>query len=159
VTSYDVDIHEARTGDTYESISRDTYNDVRYATALRTYNKNQPIKPGAPIDVPPIHILRKLSGQTTTTGTPSLPPGQAGASTDTGGWSAAGGSGNATFRPGTVRTYTVPTGGTTLPEIARQLLGSEKRWKEISNLNPDVLPGVIPEGTTLKLPADAVVPR
>jgi hypothetical protein len=39
------------------------------------------------------------------------------------------------------------------------MLGSEKRWKEISNLNPDVLPGVIPEGTTLKLPADAVVPR
>ena len=34
-TSYDVDIYQPRATDTYESISRDFYNDAKYAAALR----------------------------------------------------------------------------------------------------------------------------
>ena len=30
-TSYDVDLHEPRQGDSYESISREFYNDTKYA--------------------------------------------------------------------------------------------------------------------------------
>src|SRR5262249_44973700 len=58
-TSFDVDLYEPRAGDTYESISREFYNDTRYATALREFNKGQPLQGGKQVEVPPIHVLRK----------------------------------------------------------------------------------------------------
>jgi hypothetical protein len=43
-----------------------------------------------------------------------------------------------------------------LKAVARQVLGTEQRWGELYDLNPQVGdPNAVPGGTTLKLPADA----
>ena len=51
-------------------------------------------------------------------------------------------------------TYTVQRGDT-LGEIAQRTLGTSRRWREIVELNKDVIkdPDVVPVGTVLKLPA------
>src|SRR5205085_512778 len=58
-TSFDVDLYEPRAGDTYESISREYYNDPRYAAALRAFNNNRPLQGGVQVEVPPMGVLRK----------------------------------------------------------------------------------------------------
>lgn len=46
--------------------------------------------------------------------------------------------------------------GETLRDIARKALGSERRWKELDQLNPTLRAGiVIPSGTMVRLPGDA----
>jgi nucleoid-associated protein YgaU len=50
----------------------------------------------------------------------------------------------------------VPPGGQQFYEIARETLGSGARWSEIYQLNQQLDPRqMVPEGTQLKLPADA----
>ena len=45
-----------------------------------------------------------------------------------------------------------------LTAVAKLLLGTERRWKEIWDLNPTVSsPTNVPAGTELRLPADARV--
>jgi hypothetical protein len=45
-------------------------------------------------------------------------------------------------------------------EIAKTLLGSEQRWQEIYNLNPQITnPNNIPAGTEVRMPADARMPN
>src|SRR5207249_9147325 len=58
-TSFDVDLHEVKTGDSYESICREFYSDVKYATALRTFNSNRVLQAKERVEVPPIHVLKK----------------------------------------------------------------------------------------------------
>jgi hypothetical protein len=50
-------------------------------------------------------------------------------------------------------TYRVPAGGATPREIARTVLGSEQKWRDIYDLNDGMLPDrVLPAGTEVKLP-------
>jgi hypothetical protein len=64
----------------------------------------------------------------------------------------------ATAAPGGFKIYRVPTDGLSLPTIARQLLGNERRWVEIYDLNPEVNASRVPAGTELRLPPDARLP-
>jgi hypothetical protein len=163
-TSFDVDLHEARAGDTYESIARDFYNDTRYARALSEYNSRRPVQAGKTVDVPPIGVLRQRyanmigttpaarSGTSTNTApagewaTPASPPKADGSPV----FRSAAGSG------GGPQTFQVPPGGMSLKAVARQKLGTEQRWAELYELNPQVGdPNAVPAGTMLKLPADA----
>jgi nucleoid-associated protein YgaU len=167
-TSFDVDLYEPRLGDTYESIAREYYNDTRYAAALRAYNQNKPLQNSGPVEVPPIHVLRKQHPQLIGTG--AAPAGRSGSGTPRAGeWAPAGGTVRSAgavepqpaFRSaGTSRTFTVPAGGMTLRAIARHTLGSEQRWAAIWEANPQITQadGVIPAGTVLQLPAGARVP-
>jgi len=139
-TSFDVDMHEPRAGDTYESISKSFYNDARYGGALAAYNQSRPLTAGRAVDVPPVHVLRQRHGQ--------LVGGTTAAATDP----------TPTFRPGGKR-YVVPAGGMSLGTVAQRTLGSQARWREIYDLNPGVAsPELVAAGTDLRLPPDATVP-
>lgn len=166
-TSFDVDMYEARAGDTYETIAREFYNDTRYARALQEYNGRRPVQPGRTVDVPPIGVLRQRhsgaiggppAGRSDPRSNPTPPAGE---------WSTAGtpkaADPDPTFRPaaaGGSQTFRVPPGGMSLKAVARQVLGTEQRWNELYDLNPRVGdPNAVPGGTTLKLPADARPPQ
>jgi nucleoid-associated protein YgaU len=143
-----VDLHDVRAGDSYESISREYYNDARYAAALQAFNKGRPIQPGKYVEVPPIHVLRKQGGVT---------PSTAGRVTPVNGSSDWRPMGSTTdpapaFRATAGRTYIVPKGGSSMPAIAEQVLGDRNRWTEIYDLNPRYLPASVAEGVELKLP-------
>lgn len=162
-TSYDVDIYQPKQNDTWESISREYYNDPRYAAALKAFNANASLSSGAAIDVPPIQIVRnKLQGQTLT-GTPPRPAAQ-------GGQAGSPAAPNASWSPSVNTTpvrqtsetkiYRVPAGGADMRMIARTVLGDGGKWEAIYNLNlhfrTDVL---LPEGTEVRVPANANVPN
>jgi nucleoid-associated protein YgaU len=160
-TSYDEDIYEPKAGDTYESISREFYNDTRYAVALRAYNGNQALQRGGRVMVPPLHIVKRYAqGQpapgTPATGAPASRP--TSVTTDTPQWMTP--SAPAPVQRTAGNTFRVPPGGMTMRAVARQFLGSDQRWTEIWDLNPQVTnpSEILPPGTELKLPADARMP-
>jgi hypothetical protein len=169
-TSFDEDLYDPRLEDTYEKIAREYYNDPRYAPALRAYNRNKPLQNSGPVAVPPIHVLRKRFPNLIGGGT--APAGRTGANVTPAEWAPAGGVATVgaagasteaapTFRAaGGSRTFTVPQGGMTLRAIARHTLGSEQRWADVWEQNPQITKadGVLPGGTVVKLPAGARVP-
>ena len=71
-TSFDVDLHEVKTGDSYESICREFYSDVKYAPALRTFNSNRALQAKDRVEVPPIHVLKPSSAITLPSGEQGL---------------------------------------------------------------------------------------
>jgi nucleoid-associated protein YgaU len=151
-TSFDVDLHEPKQGDTYSSVSKDFYNDVKYAQALQAYNGNRPLQGGMHVEVPPIHILKKRYPQMIAGAVPAVTT--AGAKSGDG-WGPAGQASPA-FRASGQRTFTVPTGGLTMGAIARDTLGSQYRWRDIYDLNPALSPGdVLPAGTVVKIPTES----
>jgi hypothetical protein len=154
-TSYDVDIYETKAGDNWEAISREFFNDTRYAPALQAYNLNKPLRPGTQVDIPPLHVLRQRPGApqsgTGTGASTTMPVSRSDSAPDPWGPS----SGSASTGNGT---YRVPR-TTTLTAIAKSLLGSDQRWRELYDLNPQVADANnVPEGTVIKLPAGARVP-
>jgi hypothetical protein len=58
-TDFDVDLHQPKAGDTYESISKLHYRDARYAEALRLYNSGVALDRGIDVKVPPMYVLRQ----------------------------------------------------------------------------------------------------
>ncbi|MBM3979624.1 MAG: hypothetical protein FJ304_04955 [Planctomycetes bacterium] len=148
-TNFDVDLYEPRASDTYDSISQEFYNDRRFAAALRAFNRNQALTAVRYVEVPPIHVLRRQFG------------GQVGAApsgTGTGApqWGAADPTPPPAARGRT--TFVVPPGGMTMRAVARETLGSDLRWNDIYDLNPQFKPSeLIPAGTELKVPPGARV--
>ncbi len=158
-TSFDVDLYDPRVGDSYDSISKEFYNDSRYASALREFNRNKPLQGSGPVEVPPMHILRKRFPQSSggSIPSPALSSVRPVTGTAPDNWTSPGTSeASPTFRTSS-NTYRVPAGGTTMKLIAKEVLGSDSRWGEIWELNREITdPGalLIP-GTELKLPAAA----
>jgi hypothetical protein len=154
-TSYDVDIYEPKASDTWDSISREFYNDAKYATALRAYNRNKPLT-GGTIDVPPIHVLRRTAAPPPSAGTgvgTGTPVSRSSPAPDP--W----GPPTAPVSTGGGKTFRIPEGGMSLRAVARYALGTEQRWDDIYRLNPEVAPDkVLPAGTDLKMPPDARFP-
>jgi hypothetical protein len=154
MTSFDVDLYEPRAGDTYESISREYYSDPRFARALTEFNRGQPLPRVRHVEIPPIHILKnrypQLLGNTSSTPTANAEwqPASATATRPT-----------ANFRTTGSSTYVVPQGGMSMPAISRLTLGTDKRWREIYDLNPQFAPDSVPAGAELKLPANAIVSK
>ena len=157
-TTFDVDLYEPRAGDTYESISREFYNDTRYAAALRAFNANRALQGGVQVEVPPMHVLRKRFPQLVNTPVPVTTPASAPAARPAAGeWGPVGGT-EPGFRAST--TYVVPPGGMTLRAVAKLTLGTDQKWADVWELNRQITdPGaVLPAGTELRLPAGAKVP-
>ncbi len=152
-TTFDVDIHTVMPKEDYKSISREFYNEDRFAAALSAYNKNRLIKTGDRVDVPPIHVLKRDFPQLIGGGTVQPASGSRSTAPSQPEWN------NAAPRPvaNGRSVFTVPNGnGMTLQQIARQTMGSEQRWRDIYDLNPQVSSNerLLP-GTELKMPADA----
>jgi division/cell wall cluster transcriptional repressor MraZ len=60
--------------------------------------------------------------------------------------------------PGPVEIYKVRRNGETMRGIARHTLNTSDRWNEVARLNPHLsADAVLPEGTVVRLPADACV--
>jgi hypothetical protein len=149
-TSFDVDIYEPKAGDSYEAISREFYNDTRFATGLRAYNRNKPLQGAGPIDVPPLHVIKRYQPG----GVGATPVSRPVAGTDPG-WGPAG----VPTTPRGEKTFRVPQGGMSMRGVARLILGNEQRWRDVYDLNPQLRPDeILPAGTELKLPADARTP-
>jgi hypothetical protein len=133
-TSYDVDIYYPKAGDTYDTVSREFYGDGRYAAALKAYNRNKEVR--GTVDVPPVHVVRKYAQPQPGAATPA---GRAAANAE---WGAA-------------RTFRVPEGGMSMRGVAREVFGTDQRWQEIYDLNPQHRPNAVPAGAVLRLPTDA----
>ena len=52
-TSFDLDLHDPKAGETYGSISKLHYGDLRYGDALRAFNNYRDLGRGGPVEVPP----------------------------------------------------------------------------------------------------------
>ncbi len=63
-TDFDVELHDPKPADTYETISKLHYGDVRYAAALRAFNRNQPLADRRSVEVPPAAELKRRYGAT-----------------------------------------------------------------------------------------------
>lgn len=165
-TSFDVELYDPRQGDTYDSISKEFYNDARFAKALEAFNRARNPNGTRTVEVPPLHVLRKQFPQLMGG---ALAPSAVSPASGTGGTGSGGtfppppaaGTGGVWNRAGEppapatpVRnTYRVPAGGTTPREIARTILGSEQKWRDIYDLNDGMLPDrLLPAGTEVKLP-------
>lgn len=146
-TTFDVDLYEPTKIDTYSTISKEFYNDAKYAAALAEYNGRRALQGGVRVEVPPIHVLKRRYPQLVGAVVPasiSVPAKDPwGPSTE----------GTPAFRPTAPRTFTVPTGGLRMAEIARVTLGSPTKWSDIYDLNPQLSPSdLLPAGTVVKIP-------
>ncbi|WP_162665806.1 LysM peptidoglycan-binding domain-containing protein [Gemmata massiliana] len=155
-TTFDVDIHTVTSSDSYKTISREFYNDDRFAAALSAYNQDRLIRTGDRVDVPPIHVLKRKFPQMVGGGAVQPASGSRNTAPSQPEWN------NAAPRPVTNgrSVFTVPNGnGMTLRQIARQTMGSEQRWSDIYDLNKISRPDeVLAPGTELKMPTDARLP-
>ncbi len=152
-TDFDVDLHEPKATDTYDSISKLHYGDAKYAAALRAFNQSRGLDlgRGVPLQVPPMYILRKqysrFIGQTRS---PAPPP------TRDGGRGLEWGSPTADRPAPPANVYVVPRAGMTLKDVAEELYGDRQQWGKVWDVNPRVeVEGKLDAGTKLNLPPDA----
>ncbi|GEM_PF-6721668 len=166
VVNYDVQSFQARTGDTFTSLSRDVYKSEVYANALLAYNREfssnrsmTTLQPGQTVLFPPLHVLqqnryagasadaRPTIGGAPVSINPPVPLNQ-----------------NRTFTPPTpttdaTKSHRIAAGGQKIYELAIQTLGDGSRWTEIYRLNPTIDPlQPIPGNTVVRLPGNANVP-
>jgi hypothetical protein len=168
-----VELYEPKAGDNYDTISREFYNDPRYSRALAAYNRNKQLTGGGHVEVPPIHVLRKKFPTLIGTSADPLPGPSAVLPVDAKAPAAVppaapvfGPAGKRddpapVFRSTKPLTYTVRSSGINIPAVAKVTLGSELRWKEIWDLNPQITAAgeYLQLGTELKLPPDAKLPE
>ncbi|MCZ2344447.1 MAG: hypothetical protein LC104_22025 [Bacteroidales bacterium] len=158
-TDYDVDLHTPRAGESFEAISRQHYGDAKYSEALRAFNAGRTPGTGAPIQVPPIYVLRKHFPQLLDAKRPapsvypnaptsaprslSLEPGNRTSDVQ---WAPA----SRGSQPGT---YSVPRAGMRLWDIAEELYGDRRDWQRVWRANPQLDPNsVLPTGTQIRVP-------
>jgi hypothetical protein len=158
VEHWDEEVHRCKTGDTYDSISKQHYNSEKYAQALRLFNRShpqandgvradQPLQLGWTIFLPPTWVLERRHGSAIPGYAPMTPAGSGGTS---GGMSAA---------PSRSKVYEVRGNDESMYLIAQRTLGKGDEWPEIKKLNPNVSSeGYLRPGTRLLLPDNAVVP-
>mgnify|MGYP002780419656 CR=1 FL=1 len=144
-TDFDVDLHDPKAGDTYESISKQFYGDAKYAEALKAFNANRPLGAGGSVQVPPMYVLRKkFTGLLSARPVPQPVPVEANRPAVE--WKA--GSNPAG--------YATPRAGMTLWDVAEDVLGDRKQWQRVWDANPRLDPNApLPAGTPLLLPSDA----
>ncbi len=130
-TDFDVDLHPAQAGQTYEAVSKQHYADAKYADALRAFNKGRdPAR--EELQIPPTYHLRKLAagGRAPAATNPIAP---AGGET----WAPPATLGGA--KPVAAgRSYTVTQDGTTFRDLAGTLLNDRTKYRRISDLNPTI---------------------
>jgi nucleoid-associated protein YgaU len=158
-TSFDVDVHTVKRGDTYASISKSYYGDAAFGDALRMYDESRPGHVAGTVHVPPIWVLRKNYPQGMRGDAPVTPAATVPAE-------------RPTTVPVTTTSTTAPDWGTsrtnpkakaytiakpmTMRDVAKEAFGDEAYWATIWNMNLNLsTDGVLPIGTKVNLPADA----
>lgn len=137
--------HTIKPKETLAAIARREYGDEKLWRQLAQFNRDRVPNP----DVVPTGVTIRLPSKEELLGitsASSTPPRQGGESSGaTQGDQPSSSSGH--------RTYTVQP-GETLSRIAKRLLGSENRWREIVDLNKDVIknPDNVTAGTVIRVP-------
>lgn len=139
-----VDTHRAQAGDTMTSLAERYYGDPALAGFLASSNPQlqEPtrLQPGQIVKIPPRPKDERRAGQTPVQTPPTSP-----AKTPPGG---------VAKTPATAKTYTVKPGDS-FYKIARDHLGSAARWKELHELNKQLVgndPTRLKPGQVLTLP-------
>jgi nucleoid-associated protein YgaU len=133
-----VDVHYFKAGDSWPSISKQHFGDERFGAALKAYNANAATSPNQPIDVPPIHVLRRKYPDLIAAAAVAEPPIAKPASGE--------------------RTYEIPAGGLTFKEIAKRALGDENYWGQVWDLNrKHRADEPLPAGVRIRLPAESKI--
>ncbi len=155
-TDYDLDLHRPRAGDTYATVSKAYYGGAQYAGALQAFNKNQPIQQLGEVQVPPVHVIRKVAAPRAGDPAPDrFTPTRPAATDDGPEWGAPG----AAQGGQTVYTlFKVPRTGMTLRDVAKTFYGSERNWAKLNNpRNPKFDPDEeLPVGTQLQVPTESL---
>ena len=138
-------VHIVKSGESLWSIAEHYYSDGTLYTKLAAFNADRTgpegtIRVGATLLVPPRGVL--TGEKVATTPNRRTEPARGGGSSATEG------------RKAPATTYTVKSGDT-LSEISQTMLGTSKRWREILDLNKNVLEDAesLRVGMTLKIPA------
>ncbi len=152
-TEYDVDLHYVKAGDSWATISKQSYGDERYAEAIRNYNQNASLGQLQRVELPPIAVLRKNFGSLISRNPErrdewgSITPSSATATEP-----------KRTITGGGYKVYVVPAGGRSLKEIAAAAYGDEGRWGMVWDTNPKLVPDkTIPEGTKIYLTSQSKI--
>lgn len=138
----DLKRHNVQDKETLWSIAAKYYGDGKLYKELAAFNKGRvgdggTVHPGVTLLIPTKSaLLGGPANPSATPGTPSVTPKTEPAK-----------------KPAGTREYTVKSGDT-LGDIAKKELGSAKRWREIVDLNKDVIsdPDNVAAGTKIKLP-------
>jgi nucleoid-associated protein YgaU len=151
-SSFDVDVHTVRQGDTYAAISRKYYGEDTFAQALEAYDRSRANRMDGQVHVPPVWVLRKRfmntgGGLAEPIRRAETVPAERNVNTTGGGW-----------QPGTGRgkVYTAPR-TMTMREIAKLAYGDENKWTAVWDLNLNLSTDSIPAGAKVNLPADAAI--
>ena len=155
-TSFDVDVHTVRQGDSYATVSKTYYGDAAFADALRFYDESRPGRTAGTVHVPPVWVLRKrfpnaVRGDTVVTPASTVPAERTATTTSAGAdWNAS---------RGTTKTKTYTTSrAMTMREVAKEAFGDELYWNRVWDLNLNLsTDAVLPQGTRIALPLDAKV--
>jgi hypothetical protein len=162
-TDFDVDLHTVRSGDTYQSISKRYYDSPQYAADLQAFNDGSPIGIRPQIEIPPLHVIRKLRERTAAP--QALPPtapieqvGRVQGAAERVDWNSAGSGTSGQRRETRWQRYVTPREGMTFRDVAFELYGTEREWGKIDNkenyrFRPDER---LPRGTTLIVPIEEV---
>lgn len=154
-TSFDVDVHTIRQGDSYASISKSYYGDVAFAEALKQYDESRVGRTAGTVHVPPVWVLRKqfpqaMRGEAPVTPAVTVPAERTPANvtpTAATGWQA----------PARGKTYYTPR-PMTMRNVAKEAFGDELLWNRVWDLNLNLSPdAVLPQGTKVNLSADSKV--
>jgi hypothetical protein len=155
-TSFDVDVHTVRQGDSYATISKTYYGNAAFADALRFYDESRPGRTAGTVHVPPVWVLRKrfpnaVRGDAGVTPAATVPAERTATTTSTGAdWNASRGTTK-------TKTYATPR-AMTMREVAKEAFGDELYWNRVWDLNLNLsTDAVLPQGTRIALPLDAKV--
>jgi hypothetical protein len=155
-TSFDVDVHIVRQGDSYATISKTYYGDAAFADALRYYDESRPGRTAGTVHVPPVWVLRKrfpnaVRGDAVVNPAATVPAERTATTTS------AGADWNASRGTTKTKTYATPR-AMTMREVAKEAFGDELYWNRVWDLNLNLsTDAVLPQGTRIALPLDAKV--
>jgi hypothetical protein len=156
-TDFDVDLHKFRPGDSYQTVSQRYYDTPQFAEALRAFNQGRPVDATGQIEVPPLAIIRKLSGRGKAVEPREAlqPVGRVQTAGDNLDWGPAGSRNRNEVR---IQKYIVPREGMTFRDVAFELYGTERDWGKIDNrqnykYRPDEK---LPKGAELFVPVEDI---
>ncbi len=161
-TDFDVDIIRIRGGDTYEKLAELHYSSREFADALRAFNKGIDLRTARDIELPPLYVLRQNPAPQPRLGPPTAPSGILGPVLDVPVQE-----GNAPLDWGSstqkkpaleLETYTVPSAGLTVRDVAETVYGDAQMWQRLTNqagqqLDPN---SELPKGYKLVYPSTSI---
>lgn len=153
--------HPVKAGDTLDKIARQHYSDRTLAKALGEYNKSRiakdgTLRAGVTLRIPPVAVLRG-GERPAALASPARRDDRSGAVTparlDRSEASGASGSDKPTdsAKPNAPKFYTVRRGDT-LMDIAKETLGSSRRFRELQKANPGLDENNLKVGMKIRIP-------